>query len=167
MADVHAERVALLSCLEAQRSSVLAIVTDLDEASWRMAVVPSGWTPLGLVEHLGHAERFWAQTVLTGLTSPLPWPTGEDTTAGPGFTSAHKTCDVVAFYQDQSARTDEILGGLTLHDRPPGLLRADLPTPATDVRDVVLHLVEETARHAGHLDIARELLDGQTGLGQR
>ncbi len=167
MSAAHAERVALLACLEAQRSSVLAVVAALDETSWRTAVVPSGWTPLGLVEHLGHAERFWAQTVLTGRTAPLPWPAGEDSTVGPGFSSTHRTCDVVAFYQDQSTRTDEILDGLRLDDRPPGLLRADLPTPVTDVRDVVLHLVEETARHVGHLDIARELLDGQTGLGQR
>jgi hypothetical protein len=43
----------------------------------------------------------------------------------------------------------------------------DLPTDLGTVREVVLHLVEETARHAGHLDIARELLDGRTGLGPR
>lgn len=167
MQAVSAERVALRTYLDAQRSSVLAIVADLDEASWRRSVVPSGWTPLGLLEHLGHAERFWSQVVLADRVSPLPWPAGEDSGGGPRFVSGHAVGDVVAFYQDQSARTDEILDGFALDDRPPGVRRPDLPTPVTDVRDVVLHLIEETARHAGHLDIARELLDGHTGLGPR
>lgn len=84
MQAVSAERVALLTYLDAQRSSVLAIVADLDEASWRRSVVPSGWTPLGLLEHLGHAERFWSQVVLADRVSPLPWPAGEDSGGGPG-----------------------------------------------------------------------------------
>ena len=75
--------------------------------------------------------------------------------------------DVIAFYQDQCRQTDRVLAGLAPDDRPPGVRRPDLPTPVDNVRDVVLHLVEETARHAGHLDIARELLDGRTGLGPR
>ena len=111
MQAVSAERVALLTYLDAQRSSVLAIVADLDEASWRRSVVPSGWTPLGLLEHLGHAERFWSQVVLADRVSPLPWPAGEDSGRGPGFVSGHAVGDVVAFYQGQSARTDEILDG--------------------------------------------------------
>lgn len=170
MRAVSAERVALLAYLDAQRSSVLAVVADLDEASWRRSVVPSGWTPLGLVEHLGHAERLWSQIVLADRVSPLPWPAGEDSGGGAGFVSDHATGDVVAFYQDQSAKTDKILDGFALDDRPPGVHRPDrpdLPTPVADVRDVVLHLIEETARHAGHLDIARGLLDGHTGLGPR
>jgi uncharacterized damage-inducible protein DinB len=157
-AEVTAERSALRAYLQAQRDSVLAIVAGLDEAAWRTAVVPSGWTPLSLVEHLGHAERFWAQVVLAGGVAPLPWSPEKE----PRDVSA-----VIAFYRDQAARTDAIVGRLRLSDRPPVVLRDDLPTSVRDVRDVVLHLVEETARHAGHVDIARELLDGRTGLGPR
>jgi hypothetical protein len=157
-AVIHAtaERAALGAYLQAQRDSVLAILDGLDEAAWRTSVVPSGWTPLSLVEHLGHAERFWAQVVLAGEMSPLPWASEQE---------HREVDDVVAFYRDQCVRTDVIVAGLELDGRPPGVFRPDLPTPAHDVRDVVLHLVEETARHAGHLDIARELLDGRTGLG--
>jgi Protein of unknown function (DUF664) len=96
--------------------------------------------------------------VLAGDVTPLPWSSDE----------VHReVTDVVAFYRDQGARTDTIVAGLGLDERPPGVRRTDLPTEVHDVRDVVLHLVEETARHAGHLDIARELLDGRTGLGPR
>ena len=163
------ERAALLGYLAAQRSAVVAVVDGLDEVSLRRSVVPSGWTCLGLLEHLGHAERFWAQAVLAGAVSALPWtdePEGEwDPRAA--LVSGHRTADVIAFYRDQCARTDAIMAGFGLDDRPPGVHRRDLPARVVDVRDVVLHLLEETARHAGHLDIARELLDGRTGLGPR
>lgn len=159
------ERRALLAYLDAQRGVVLDVIAGLDDTSLRTAVMPSGWTPLGLVEHLGHAERFWAQAVLAGEVTGLPW--ADDGDADGPFTSAHAVAEVLAFYRDQCARTDAILDGLTLGERPPGVRRPDLPAEVDDVRDVVLHLIEETARHAGHLDIARELLDGRTGLGPR
>jgi Protein of unknown function (DUF664) len=160
-----AEGAALLGYLAAQRVAVLAVIDGLDEVSLRRSVVPSGWTCLGLLEHLGHAERFWAQAVLAGEVSPLPWtdePEGEwDPSAA--LVSHHRTADVVTFYADQCARTDAIVSGLDLDDRPPGVRRHDLPTRVADVREVVLHLIEETARHAGHADATRELLDGSTG----
>jgi Protein of unknown function (DUF664) len=56
---------ALLTFLDAQRASVLAIVDGLDDDALRAPVVPSGWTPLGLIEHLGFAERYWFQQVAT------------------------------------------------------------------------------------------------------
>ena len=162
------EREALVAYLQAQRDVVLAILDGLDEDLLRTAVVPSGWTPLGLLEHLGHAERMWGQVVLTDAVSPMPWPEqpGEwDPHAA--YVSDHGTVEVVAFYRDQCARTDAALAGLGLDDRTEVMDAPNLPTPVRDVREVVLHLIEETARHAGHLDLARELLDGRTGLGPR
>jgi hypothetical protein len=73
----------------------------------------------------------------------------------------------VARYRRLGVMTDEVVAALALDARPPGLDEPGLPTELDDVREVVLHLIEETARHAGHLDIARELLDGSTGLGPR
>ena len=52
----HSELTALLHFLDAQRSSVLAIIEGLDDEALRTAVLPSGWTPLGLIEHLTDAE---------------------------------------------------------------------------------------------------------------
>jgi hypothetical protein len=106
---------ALLAFLAAQRGAVLSIMAGLDEEAWQRPAVPSGWTPAGLAEHLGGAERHWFQGVVAGALIELPWDAG----------------------------------------RPPYDPEA------------VLHMIEETARHAGHLDIARELIDGRTGLGPR
>ena len=70
----HAGRAALTAFLQAQRHSVLEIVEGLDDDRIRQVSVPSGWTPLGMVEHLAHAERFWFQQVLTGRAAALSWP---------------------------------------------------------------------------------------------
>lgn len=141
-----AERAALRSFLTAQRTSVQAIVHDLDEHRLGTVVAPSGWSPLGLVEHLGHAERFWFQYVVVGSPEPLPWPDN---------TGAADAADAA----DQP--TQPLSRSLA---RPHGQEGLD---EVRDLRSVVLHLVEETARHAGHLDIARELIDGAIGLGPR
>ena len=64
---------ALLAFLAAQRDAVLSIVAGLDEEAWQRPVVPSGWTPAGLVEHLGDAEWHWFQGVVTGSDTEPPW----------------------------------------------------------------------------------------------
>lgn len=161
-----AEVRALRHFLDAQRSSVLAILDGLDEAALRTAVLPSGWTPLGLLEHLGHAERHWFQEVATGSAADLPWPDGDADEGGP-FTSDRATADVLAFYREQCRRSDAVLETTPLDAVPVGRHGDDLDDEITDLRRIVLHLVEETARHAGHLDAARELLDGRVGLGPR
>lgn len=162
------EREALFEFLAAQRESVLAILDGLPEPAMRTSVVPSGWTPLGLVEHLTGAEYFWIQVVLTGDPDSLPPP--DDSTEvgewGP-FRTDRPDTDVIAGYRRQCADNDATLRDLPL-GTPPRCRPAWVgPDDATDLRRIVLHLIEETARHAGHLDIARELLDGRTGLGPR
>ena len=75
--------------------------------------------------------------------------------------------EVFAFYRSQCDRSDEVLASLPLSAAPVGRHPGPLGDEVTDLRRIVLHLIEETARHAGHLDIVRELLDGRTGLGPR
>jgi hypothetical protein len=156
------ERATLLGLLAAQRASVLAIVDGWDDAALRRSPVPSGWTPLGLVEHLAHAEQLWCAEVVAGVPDPLPWPPP----AGP-FVCDRPTADVLGYYRDQCARSDAVLAAVPLDAAPRGPRPADMLDLCPDVRTVVLHLIEETARHAGHLDIARELSDGSTGHGPR
>ena len=166
----QAERAALTAFLQAQRRSVLAIVEGLDEDSIREAVVPSGWTPLGMIEHLAHAERFWFQQVLTGQADALPWPPpGEDDDEDGPFATEHRLEEVLAFYRKQCAISDEVLARTALSASPSGAVPSSLAV-ADEIhaaRDIILHMIEETARHAGHLDLARELIDGRTGLGPR
>ncbi|TQM78479.1 uncharacterized protein DUF664 [Saccharothrix saharensis] len=156
------EKAALSLFLEAQREAVPAILDGLDEAALTTAVLPSGWTPLGVVEHLGHAERHWFQEIVLGHAEPLPWP--DD---APPLTTPRSPEEVFAFYRAQCARSNAVLAATPLSARPVGRHPDPLGAETTDLRRIVLHVIEETARHAGHLDAARELLDGRTGLGPR
>jgi len=158
----------LLAFLEAQRDAVLSIVAGLDEAAWHRPVVPSGWTPAGLVEHLGGAERHWFQGVVAGSGTELPWDEGlppYDPEAA--FVIDRSSAEVIGYYRDQCARSDAVLAVTPLPAPPRGRHGDPQMDEPPTVRWVVLHMIEETARHAGHLDIARELIDGQTGLGPR
>jgi uncharacterized damage-inducible protein DinB len=152
----RAERTALLHFLAANRRAVLQIVDGMSEADAQRSVVPSGWTPFDLLVHLGRVERHWFVRTLAGdVTDPPAFP-GDVTTLAAA----------VASYRAECERSDRILAGLGLDD-PLTLQPDQLVGEVTTVRGVLLHVIEEIARHAGHLDIARELLDGQTGLGPR
>ena len=159
---------ALLAFLRAQREAVLSIVAGLNEDAWQRSVVASGWTPAGLVEHLGGAERHWFQGVVADSRTELPWDEGRP----PYDPEAPFVCDrpsasIIGYYRDQCARSDAVLAVTPLAAPPRGRHGDPLMDEPPDVRWVVLHMIEETARHAGHLDIARELIDGQIGLGPR
>jgi hypothetical protein len=156
--------------LRGQRESVLAIVDGLDEDDWHRSVVPTGWTPAGLVEHLGGAEWHWFQGVVAGKQPELPGDLDEDLPPYDPltvvFTTDEPSSEVVAFYRDQCAQSEAVLDVTPLSAAPVGKHGLGEFEPP-DVRWVVLHMIEETARHVGHLDIARELLDGKTRLGGR
>lgn len=157
------EKDALVLFLEAQRVSVLAILDGLDVEGLTTAVLPSGWTPLGLVEHLGYAERHWFQEMVTGSAEPLAWPDDDHTP----LTTPRPPSVVFAFYRAQCERSNAVLASTPLSTPPRGRHPGPLGDEVTDLRRIVLHMIEETARHAGQLDVARELLDGRTGLGPR
>ncbi len=159
----ESEKEALLTFLEAQRASVLAILEGLDEEALTTAVLPSGWTPLGMIEHLGYAERHWFQEVATGLAESVAWP---DDDHAP-LTTPRSPGTVFAFYRAQRERSNAIIASLPLSAPPRGHHPPPLSEETTDLRRIILHMIEETARHAGHLDVVRELLDGKTGLGPR
>jgi hypothetical protein len=139
-----------------------------DEEAWHRPVVPSGWTPAGLVEHLAGAERHWFQGVVTGSDAEVPWDDG----LPPYDPSAAFACDrpaaeILGYYRDQCARSDAVPAVTPLSAPPRGRHGDPRMSEPPSVRWAVLHMIEETARHAGHLDIARELIDGETGLGPR
>ena len=158
----------LRAFLRAQRESVLAIVEGLSEEAWHRSVVPTGWTPAGMLEHLGGAEWHWFQGVVAGKQPELPGDTGEDQPPydpmSVVFTTDASSAEVLAFYRGQCVESESVLDTTPLSSPPRGTHGGDEPP---NVRWVVLHMIEETASHSGHLDIARELLDGKTNLGLR
>lgn len=167
--DSGDERGALLECLDYQRTSVLSIVDGLEEEAWHSSVVPSGWTVAGLVEHLGGAERHWFQWVLTGSLEKLPWDDGlPDYDPNAALTCDRPSGDIVACYRQACRRSDENLSIVSMASAPLGHHGGPDTTDETfRVRGIVLHMIEETAAHSGHLEIARELLDGRTKMGLR
>jgi uncharacterized damage-inducible protein DinB len=140
----------LRALLQYQRESVVRKVSGLDETAARRSLVGSGTTLLWLVKHLTRAETVWIAHRFAGTDDPVP-----DDTVQPDDTLA----SAVAAYQDTWCRVDAIVTAASL-DEPCRNLRDGAPV---NLRWVLAHLLEETARHAGHADILRELIDGQTG----
>ncbi len=167
--DAHeAEVQALRYFLDYQRSAVLSIVEGLDEDAWHRPIVSSGWTPAGLVEHLGGAERHWFQYVVLGREDDLPWDEGlPPYDPHMALTCERPSADIVAYYREQCTRSNAVLDAVPLTAGPLGRHPGADEDQPPNVRWVVLHMIEETACHSGHLDIAREMADGSTNLGNR
>jgi uncharacterized damage-inducible protein DinB len=166
----------LLSFLQYQRDSVLKIVEGLPEHAWQTPVVSSGWTVAGMLWHLGGVEHHWLQHVTTGVMEepPADEEAGdeEEGTYDPeaAFTCSWPSADLIANYRDECRRSNEVLAVTPLSAAPRGLdfhHDPEYTKQITNVRWIVLHVIEETAAHSGHLEIARELLDGKTRLGGR
>jgi len=156
---------ALLATLEIQRAHVLGILDGLDAASLSAPLLPSGWSCAGLVQHLAvDVERFWFRAVMAGEESawlsfgddsPSYWAIGADTVPG----------STLALYRQECALANLVIEETAIETAPatwPEELFGDFRLP--DLRAVLLHVITETACHAGHLDAARELLDGRTWM---
>lgn len=166
--EADGERAALRHFLDYQRNAVLGIVDGLDEKAWHRPIVPSGWTPAGLVAHLGGAERHWFQEVVLGREDHLPWDEGmPDYDPEMPLTCERPVADVIAYYKEQCARSNAVLDAVALTVAPLGLHGGPGEDEPPNVRWIVLHMIEETACHSGHLDIARELADGSRNRGGR
>jgi len=154
-----AESQPLLDTLTGQRRHVLGILEGLSEQDLQQPVLPTGWTCLGLVHHLAlDVERFWFRGVMAGEAMNV----GEDGWQIPPGTSAE---DVLDLYRREIELADVIINATSLDTAPAwwpedlfGSFRLD------NLREVLLHVIVETATHAGHLDTVRELIDGRTWL---
>jgi uncharacterized damage-inducible protein DinB len=154
------ERAALLKWLGGQRRHVLGVLTGLSDADLRRPVLPSGWTCLAMVRHLAvDVERFWFRGVVAGEPVDLYDSTGWQP-------SADEPAEAVfELYRQEIARADAILATIDLDGAPTTWPEYFTDWRLDDVRSVILHVITETAVHAGHLDAVRELIDGRTWLG--
>lgn len=134
---------------------------DLDaEQLARRSVPPSTMSLLGLVRHMAEVERGWFRRVMAGQEAPMLYCTAESreedwdgARADPAVVDEawHAWRDEVAFAEDYVARTEDLSTAGTRHGKP-------LP-----LRDIVVHMIEEYARHCGHADLLRECIDGRIG----
>ena len=135
------------------RESAISKLEGLDAEQLRWRPAPTANSLGAIVVHLGYAERLWLRVFFAGEEMDLSWR--EHMFELPAGWS---TADVVAFYRAETAAADAVLDRATSLD----LRSAPERRPST-LRWIVVHLLEETARHCGHMDVTRELLDGRTG----
>ena len=143
------ERELFLRWLGFLRGAVIRKVEDLSDvqARWR----PDGAliSLLGIINHLTHVEWRWIDGAMLGKETSR---SDLEFTPGPELTVAA----ALARYRARAATTDDFV-------RSTSLTEPCLTQEGADLRWVLLHLINETARHAGHADATRELLDGTTG----
>ena len=157
---VDEEKDALLAALDSQREHVLGTLDGLPEDALRRPALPSGWTPLGMVRHLAlEVEQFWFRGAVAG--EPITLTSGDEAWQVPPDASAAAILDL---YRDQIARADAIIAATPIDAMPKWWPDFFANFPPRPLRKTMLHVITETATHAGHLDAARELLDGTQWL---
>jgi hypothetical protein len=159
-AGVYAEteRSGLCEFLDMQREALIEKLQGVSDEDARRAPTVSSLSLMSLVKHSATWERRWFQIVVAGRSFTGEWPEVlTDDENGFRLTDDDTVESVVAYYRDQIAASREILTTLDL-DAP--CARPDL---AGNLRWVAVHMIEETARHAGHADIIRETLDSVGG----
>ncbi|AFR09256.1 DinB family protein [Nocardiopsis alba] len=155
------ERTMLLAWLDRHRATVHAKCAGLDPELASAAPIPTSpmTTIGGIVSHLRWVEAFWFEVVM--LNQPDEAPYSEQDPDGEFRVGARRPLgELLAEYEEQCARSREITSHLELGNSS----RRVLQEGRTTLRWVITHMIEETARHNGHLDLLRELADGRTGL---
>jgi uncharacterized damage-inducible protein DinB len=156
------ERTTLLTMLDYTRQTARAKCEGIAPA--HVGATPLATSPLmsigGVVNHMRWVEHSWIENRFVGGPDLGPW-TDEEPDKEFSIGAETPIEQTLSEYDQQIARTDAIIAGLDLDDRSKTLRfrNGDAPT----LRWVILHLIEENARHNGHLDILREQLDGTTG----
>ncbi|MHB1489244.1 DinB superfamily protein [mine drainage metagenome] len=151
------EKECLRASLDRHRDAVLWKIEGLDDAALRRPMTPSGTSLLGLVKHLGAVEYGWFCETFDRPTEPLPFDP-DDPDADLRVRPDETTDEVVAFYRRARAAADAVIDELDVDDVGTAWFGETV-----SLRWVLIHMIEEVARHAGHLDILRELVDGSTG----
>jgi uncharacterized damage-inducible protein DinB len=151
------EKESLHVSLDRHRDVVLWKLDGLDDEQLRRPMVPSGTNLIGLVKHLGSVEYGWFCDTFGRESDAIPFDENDpeaDMRAAPG----EATAEILDYYGRARAAADRVIDEVDLDD-----LGKSWRGDAVSMRWVLIHMIEETARHAGHVDIVRELIDGATG----
>jgi hypothetical protein len=159
--SVEDPREILLQQLSFYRATLLSKLDGLGAEQLTGSILPSGWSPLGLLKHLVFVERRWMQWGFEA--EQISDPRGDEDPNSNGWlvTPEDSVADLTAGLAQIAARTEAVArqAELTERARLGGRFFSDPPTLGW----ILAHLLQEYARHVGHLDVVRELLDGQVG----
>jgi uncharacterized damage-inducible protein DinB len=151
------EKQILQVSMDRHRDAVLWKIEGLTDEQLRRPMTPSGTNLLGMVKHLASVEYGWFCLTFGRRTEPLPFDDA-DPEADLRVEPHESTADIVAFYNRARGAADRAIEELSLDAEGTSWSGATVP-----LRWVLVHMIEETARHAGHMDILRELIDGAVG----
>lgn len=154
-----AEKEMLEAFLDYHRATLLCKTDGVSDETLRLPGTPSGVTLLGMVKHLAYTERWWFRQVfagedLPGIRTTIDWD------ATWRIESDETPEQIFGFYRDETEHCRRAIRGVALDDVA---RRQDFQSQGFTLRWIILHMLEETARHNGHADILRENIDGQTG----
>ncbi|GAA1580764.1 DUF664 domain-containing protein [Actinoplanes couchii] len=146
--------------LDFYRETVLAKAAGLPEAELRSSRLPSGWTPLELLKHLRFVELRWLEWGFQGRDVAEPWGDRKDDRWH--VDPSESLADLTAALRAQGVRTTAVITGNDLEavGRPGPRWAGDDPA---GLERICFHLLQEYARHAGHLDVVVELAGGPVG----
>lgn len=152
------ERAVLESFLDFHRAMVLRKARGLSHAEASRRLVPSLTTLAGLLKHLALVERNWFPCLLAPEPGDVYLTSEEEALASFTLEETDTVEELAAAYERACARSREVAARLDLDHVVPHPQLGEV-----SLRWIMVHLIEETARHAGHADILRELTDGETG----
>ncbi|THA23743.1 DinB family protein [Streptomyces sp. RKND-216] len=155
-------RELLAGQLDYYRATLLHKLDGMPDGELRAARLPSGWTPLELLRHLTHVERRWLCWGFAAEQVPDPW--ADDGPDGRWYVPDGVTAEQLrAEFTAQCERSRAIAAGAGLEDRAAVGGRFPTAEDTPTLGWILLHLLQEYARHVGQLDVVRELADGAVG----
>jgi uncharacterized protein DUF664 len=157
-------KMVLVGFLDHYRSAIIRKVGDMSEEDLRTSRLPSGWTPLELLKHVMYMERRWLRWGFRA--EPFPEPFGDHDDSWRWHADPDETVEeLIAALDAAGEHTRAIVAEAELTDisAAGGRFSVDDPHGLPSLAWILAYVLQEYARHAGHLDIARELADGATG----
>ena len=151
----------LLQQLSYYRATLLAKLDGLSPDQLTGSILPSGWSPLGLLKHLVFVERRWMQWGFEAEQVAEPWGDHDPDSEGWLVAPEDSVAELAARLAEIAGRTEAVASqaDLTERARLGGRFSSEPPTLGW----ILAHLLQEYARHVGHLDVVRELIDRQIG----
>ena len=154
----------LVRYLQAGREALVWKLDGLTEYDIRRPLVPTGTNLLGLVKHVASVEAgYFGDTFARPFGEPMPWLDDTEPNADMWATLKESRESIVALYHRVWAHSDATIGALELDATGRVPWWPDDRSEVT-LHRILLHMIAETHRHAGHADIVRELIDGAAGL---
>jgi uncharacterized damage-inducible protein DinB len=151
------EKETLVGVLNELRAVMLWKLGGLDREQASRPMVPSGTSLLGLVKHLAWVERWWFVDFIGGGKPDYPW-SEEDPDADFRVEDHETIASISQLYVDAVGEANSVIAAA-----PDLEVTGTLESGPRSLRWVLVHMIDETGRHAGHADIVRELIDGTTG----